>query len=347
MKYRTMQKLLLGGALFGTLASTQAQAGTISGNLVADNNAIVVVEETPGNFQVVTPSATSWPAAKSFNFNIKDMDQAGLKQCRVHIIAWGDGAVAQGIAAWFTGAPGYSAYTGQSGKFSIRSAPNATTGGSFPGSPALITNANAASILGFSSTSGAPAWTSPGTVAAGGISGTWGPVTMPLAGASLSAYPTDFRFIWDNTNLDANPSNYRIATTSCGYLQPVIETPIGMPGNHWQCYRVQEGPTLKPESLVVRDQFGKAEIVLARPLMLCNPSMKVHGDKKYDIEFKERHLVCYQPIKQSDQQTKRKVKINNQMSPATLILAERQMFCVPSSKKRLDAPDLPVGGQMD
>ena len=125
------------------------------------------------------------------------------------------------------------------------------------------------------------------------------------------------------------------------------ELPVPMRGNHWQCYRVIEGPTLKPENLTVRDQFGKAEIVLARPVMLCNPSIKFHGDKRYEIENPDIHLVCYNPVKQSDQQPKRKVKINNQMAPANLVLAERQMFCVPSSKKRLDAPDQPVGMSMD
>lgn len=127
----------------------------------------------------------------------------------------------------------------------------------------------------------------------------------------------------------------------------VDDPPISMPGNHWQCYRVLEGPTLKPESLTVRDQFGKAQIVLARPLMMCNPSLKVHGDKQYGVESPRTHLVCYQPVKQSDPQPKRRVRINNQMAPATLVLAERQMFCVPSSKKRLDAADLPVPARMD
>lgn len=124
------------------------------------------------------------------------------------------------------------------------------------------------------------------------------------------------------------------------------EVPIDVPGNHWQCYRVVEGDTLKPEKLTVQDQFGRAEIVLARPLMLCNPSLKMHGDKKYKVEFQDRHLVCYQPIKETDQPTKRKVKINNQMAPATLVLAERQMFCVPSKKNRLDAPDKLVPSEL-
>jgi hypothetical protein len=139
----------------------------------------------------------------------------------------------------------------------------------------------------------------------------------------------------------------RVEIREVAFNGVVTEVPVPMVGNHWQCYRVLEGPTLKPESLVVRDQFGKAEIVLARPLMLCNPSVKVHAGKQYDIERPQSHLVCYQPVKQSDQQTRRRVRINNQMAPATLLLAERQMFCVPSSKKRLDGADLPVGGQID
>ena len=170
---------------------------------------------------------------------------------------------------------------------------------------------------------------------------------MPALGPNPALYPASFKFIWDATPLGANAKDYRVASLPCDKLQSPVEPPVPMAGNHWQCYRVVEGPALKPESLTVRDQFGKSQIVLARPIMLCNPSTKMHGDKFYDVKSPESHLVCYQPIKQSDQQPKRKVKINNQMAPATLVLAERQMFCVPSSKKRLDGPDLPVGSQMD
>ena len=132
-----------------------------------------------------------------------------------------------------------------------------------------------------------------------------------------------------------------------GVPTPPVPQPIPMAGNHWQCYRVLEGPTLKPEPITVRDQFGKAEIVLARPIMLCNPSMKYHRDKEYGIENAASHLVCYQPLRQSDPQVRRRVAINNQMAPAILTVAERQMFCVPSSKKRLDGPDLPVPNSRD
>ncbi len=132
-----------------------------------------------------------------------------------------------------------------------------------------------------------------------------------------------------------------------GERTPPPEVAVPMPGNHWQCYRVVQGPTLKPEELTIQDQFGRAQIVLGKPVLLCNPSTKVHNRVGYDIKEPDIHLVCYQPVKQSDRQIKRKVKINNQMAPATLDLAGRQMFCVPSSKKRLDRPDKPVAVPMD
>ena len=145
-------------------------------------------------------------------------------------------------------------------------------------------------------------------------------------------------------SVQALPNTYarRVEIREVAFNGIKSESPISIPGNHWQCYRVVEGPALKPETLTVGDQFGRSKIVLARPIMLCNPSTKVHGDKKYDVENADQHLVCYTPIKQPAQ-PKRKVKINNQMAPATLTLGQREMFCVPSSKKRLDAPDQPVG----
>ncbi len=335
------KSLLMASAL--TMAfSSAAMAGTVTGSVVADNHSVVVLDD--GVTKTIIPtSGGSWPSAKTFTFNIPDLDEQQMKRCRVHIIAWGDGSDAQGIAAHFTGA--MSASTGTS-PFVIGAVSNATTGGAFPVNGAATSPVQVNSILASLGAQAAPGWTSL-PVGTGGIPGTWGPVVMPAMGPNPAAYPASFRFIWDTPALGANRTNYRVATLPCDKLQPPIENPISMPGNHWQCYRVVEGPTLKPESLVVRDQFGKAEIVLARPLMLCNPSLKVHGDKKYGVEFQERHLVCYQPVKQSDQTVKRKVKINNQMAPATLVLAERQMFCVPSSKKRLDAPDQPVALPMD
>jgi hypothetical protein len=339
-----MFKSLLLATAMTVAFSSNAMAATVTGSVVADNHAVVVLDDGINPKAIVTGSGGSWPSAKTFNFNIPDLDENQMKRCKIHIIAWGDGSSAQGIAAHFTGA--MSASTG-SGAFVIGSVPNTATGGNFPVNGAATSLAQVNSVLAGLGVQNTPGWTSTGSVGTGGISGTWGPVVMAALGPNPAVYPSNFKFIWDTPALSANPKNYRVASLPCDQLQKPVENPYPVPGNHWQCYRVAEGPTLKPESLIVRDQFGKAEIVLARPLMLCNPSLKVHGDKKYGIETPERHLVCYQPVKQSDAQTQRKVKINNQMAPATLVLAERQMFCVPSIKKRLDAPDQPVALPMD
>jgi hypothetical protein len=124
---------------------------------------------------------------------------------------------------------------------------------------------------------------------------------------------------------------------------PPKDGAVPVPGDHYQCYRVIEGRALKPELITVSDQFSsKTQLVLARPVMLCNPSNKLHNGIKYGVEFKQRHLVCYEPIKQSDQPVKRRVHINNQFAPDELTTAERQMFCVPSSKYLIGAPDKPI-----
>lgn len=116
---------------------------------------------------------------------------------------------------------------------------------------------------------------------------------------------------------------------------------VDVPGDHYQCYRA-EGPTLKPETITVADQFGKAQLVLGRPELVCNPSTKRHGDKSYQVENQKRHLICYSLVKQSDQPRSRKVKTANQFTTANLLTNERRLFCVPSYKKLIGEKESPV-----
>lgn len=334
-----MLKSLLMASALSVAFSGAAVAGMVNGSIVADNHSVAVLEIN-GTSTIIPLSGGSWPSAKTFNFNIPDLDQEQIRRCKVHVIAWGDGSSAQGIAAHFSGA--LSASTGSGSPFVIGSVPNGVTAGGFPANGASTNAAQVNSIIGALGVQSAPGWTSL-PVGVGGITNVWGPVVMPALGPNPAAYPANFQFIWDTPNLSANPQSYRVASLPCDKLQEPVDPPIPMAGNHWQCYRVVEGPMLKPETLSIGDQFGRTRTVLARPVMLCNPSTKIHGDKKYDVEYPERHLVCYTPVKQQADPTKRRVKINNQMAPATLVIGERQMFCVPSSKKRIDAPDQPVG----
>lgn len=118
--------------------------------------------------------------------------------------------------------------------------------------------------------------------------------------------------------------------------------PETMKGDHYQCYRIPESNRLPPEAMQVGDQFGRTQIVLGRPVTICNPSTKVHGAVRYGVGNPERHLVCYDIVKQSENQRRRKVRFNNQMAPGEVVVAERQTFCVPSSKKLLGEREVPL-----
>ncbi|MFM5929901.1 MAG: hypothetical protein ACKOPQ_03230 [Novosphingobium sp.] len=124
--------------------------------------------------------------------------------------------------------------------------------------------------------------------------------------------------------------------------RPAAAPPIDVKGDHFQCYRVPESKPLNPEKLQVSDQFGRGEIVLGRPVMICNPSTKVHNGKRYRVANPAMHLVCYDIVRQPDAPRRRGVNVNNQMGPTSFVVADRQSFCVPSIKKPIDFKESPL-----
>lgn len=132
-----------------------------------------------------------------------------------------------------------------------------------------------------------------------------------------------------------------ILTSICSpatFAQPVPPPPppTGGPqfpeGNHWQCYRAGGPLAMQPVPITVGDQFGKANIVLGQPIMVCNPSTKSHKGKQYGVTNPQIHLVCYNIVKQLPPVT-RQVKTRNQFGDHSLITGLRTMFCAPSYKK--------------
>ncbi|MEP4052392.1 MAG: hypothetical protein ABJN22_09115 [Litorimonas sp.] len=302
-------------------ASTSAMAAQIDGAVNVDNRFMVVVSQNGVNTVVYTaPSNYTWGAAATrFSFNIADDD---LKQCKINLINWGDGSVAEGFAGVFKGADG-TVYTGGSGwTTSESSIPN---GGFSP-----VPNQNTVNSI-------VPA-TGGGFTNLGSTqnNSTWGSVkpfytTNDFGG---SAIPTDFNWIRP-AGTSKTTKNHFVYSTDCSNLVKPAPVAVHMPGEHFQCYRLEKGDRIKTERVVVMDQFGKSEVVLGKPRMLCNPSAKVHNGKEFRIENEKRHLVCYDYVRQQEVKS-HNLRINNQFAPDDVVSTKREMFCVPSSKEHTD-----------
>lgn len=196
---------------------------TVTATILADNGSLAVLEQTPGNFAVINNSVSGqWPTPKTFTFQI-DNDAQAMRECKVHVIAWGDGSVAQGMMAHF-GGDGGSVYTGQAGgPFTVAMSSITHSGGTAAGQAFANNNANAASIItnlgaagnGFVSQA----------VVTGGIPGTWGPVNLPdVQGRG------DIKFLWNTSSnaLNANPNNYRVISTPCNRVVRPAQPPKPM-----------------------------------------------------------------------------------------------------------------------
>jgi hypothetical protein len=107
-----------------------------------------------------------------------------------------------------------------------------------------------------------------------------------------------------------------------------------MPGEHFQCYNVEKADRLPEETITIADQFGKTRAVLGKPVLLCNPSHKIHNKKEFKILNQKRHLVCYNYVKQNKVKSQN-LLINNQFAPDNIVSGQRELFCVPSIKKRV------------
>jgi hypothetical protein len=212
-----------------TIASTltlgsivSAQASMVTGTILADNGSIAVHEQN-GTFKVIQDSvAGNWPKLKTFSVDIPD-DERSLSQCKLHVISWGDGAVAQGSMAHFAGTAGFT-YTGKSGSplNNISMSKVQHSGGTVAGQTFANNNANAQSIV-TSPRSGNTVFVSQ-PVISGGIPGTWGPINLP---ANMQERG-NVKFIWNekSNSLNANPNNYRVLSMPCStVVKPEPEKP--------------------------------------------------------------------------------------------------------------------------
>ena len=316
---KILKKLILGTCLISATMYANAGTTTIEGNVTADNDFIVVHSQGSVN-NVVHRGAhgMQWKKIEAFKFAVNNSASA-MESCSVSVIAWGDGSSAQGFAGIFKG--DHTVYTG-SGVFRAHQSDIASTGWAQSGGPnaaQITTLINAQTSL--------PYTMNNGTVASG--TPPWMALNFPLANVVNTKL---FRWIWSTSN--KRKRTYSVFTAPCAKLVKPVSIAVNMPGEHFQCYNVEKADRLPEETITIADQFGKTRAVLGKPVLLCNPSHKIHNKKEFKILNQKRHLVCYNYVKQNKVKSQN-LLINNQFAPDNIVSGQRELFCVPSSKKHV------------
>jgi hypothetical protein len=98
--------------------------------------------------------------------------------------------------------------------------------------------------------------------------------------------------------------------------------------DHFKCYKAS-GKRVD-ETVLLKDQFLKAEVRIGTPVLFCNPTVKVHGNTTTKIGHPEAHLTCYRTL--PSPQFGKVVPVANQFGKDKLALSSPHVLCVPSLK---------------
>ncbi len=98
--------------------------------------------------------------------------------------------------------------------------------------------------------------------------------------------------------------------------------------DHYACHAVTGNQRNRPVAL--QDQFGNANTVVTRPLLLCNPAAKVHDGQLTRVQDRRWHLACYEIQPTPFNPTTATAR--DQFGAKTAVARERGMLCVPSQK---------------
>lgn len=121
---------------------------------------------------------------------------------------------------------------------------------------------------------------------------------------------------------------------------PTQKRPHDLPErlDHFKCYLVQGAPV----NVAVRldDQWGRESARVGRPVLLCNPTEKVHGENPAGADIEtvtpitnpDAHLVCYR-IAVPNLSPNRAAHVRNQFDKDTIKVAQPVLLCVPSRKQ--------------
>jgi hypothetical protein len=113
--------------------------------------------------------------------------------------------------------------------------------------------------------------------------------------------------------------------------------------SHFQCYRINPGPIgHAPVGITTTDQFGKQDIKIGQPVQICNPTAKVHKDKKFGVVNPKAHLICYQIM--GPEVKPRMIDTRNQFYNRKYQTGPRTVFCAPSYKTLIGEKEYPLEG---
>ena len=158
-----------------------------------------------------------------------------------------------------------------------------------------------------------------------------------MAGRCVSNTTADFCAI--RLEGCANSSSAIAAAKDCVAVvtDPPHDDPLDiMTDEHYQCYQLSDEKVETLATFTGIDQFEDVKQTLLRPVMLCNPTKKVHGDSVFEIQNFDRHLVCYERSVDDDFKSGKVVEISNQFETRTVTVKNRSVFCVPSTKKVME-----------
>ncbi|HHS94602.1 MAG TPA: hypothetical protein ENK63_04615 [Rhodobacterales bacterium] len=298
--------------------ATPARAETVTGEMTADDYFMINVSYGPGQTTTVVPATGGWQSVETVSFEI---DTRRLSNCTVQIVAWSTGG------PWFLNFGGVIGHlTGNAGTM--------MTGSSAIGhyhtfvTPGMVQNAPSMAQF--------DAWIAASTGPAATVDPFWQQAFWGNPG--FTTYPVGMEWIWSSVYPHTAHQEYRSFTFPCSAV--VTDTPPPPPGpfdgDHFSCYKPIKLQAPSPEiELFIRDQFGDAESLIGDPVLHCNPSKKLHNGVEFGIANRERHLVCYEIIKQSEVFPPG-VEIENQIGTSQYSFNQRrEMFCVPSSKAEL------------
>ncbi|PYM11966.1 MAG: hypothetical protein DMD81_25420 [Candidatus Rokuibacteriota bacterium] len=131
---------------------------------------------------------------------------------------------------------------------------------------------------------------------------------------------------------------------------PTQKRPHGPPErlDHFKCHLVDGKSVDLPVALA--DQFDTERVFVGRPLLLCNPTVKIHGqtiagtdrdpalqDNVIKPGNPDAHLVCYRvvspPTTAPTATPTRAVQVINQFDKEIIKVADPILLCVPSRKQ--------------